>query len=43
MIDTDSILKPFKEEPATANAAAAAKITARVDVESEADHQNIAQ
>ena len=50
VIDTDSILKTSKEEAATANAAAAsgaepavAKITARVDAESEADRQNIAR
>ena len=50
MIDTDSILKTSKEEAATANAAAAsgaeptvAKITVRVDAESETDRQNIAQ
>ena len=48
VIDTDSILKTSKEEAATTNAAAASgatpvtpKITTRVDVESEADHQNI--
>ena len=49
VIDTDSILKTSKEEAVTANVAAAsgdepgvAKITARVDAESEADRHNIA-
>ena len=48
VIDTDSILKTSKEEAAKANAAAAAradpilaKITTRVDAESEAGRQNI--
>ena len=50
VIDTNSVLKTSKEEGATANTAASAeaepilaKIMASVDVESKADHENIAQ